>query len=178
MVISATEPLKAKWNGQAGGVYVAKIDPPPAQLFFDGQMAREAHWPNGAYGDLMDKPSLKAEQGMGYEQIVCKGLPPGDFNGGCALIWRGGGPDWLDPNFIIMRPNGGTPAPFEPRAFLARHAGDVVLDNIHLASSAQGAHQSCIGDLAEVLVFDRRLRFDEILTVQNYFRLKWSLKGD
>ncbi|NUQ61496.1 MAG: right-handed parallel beta-helix repeat-containing protein [Pirellulales bacterium] len=90
VVISATEPLKTTWTRQAGGVYVARIDPPPAQLFFDRQMAQEACWPNGAYGDLMDRPCVKAEEGTGYERIVSKKLPPGDFNGGYALIWRGG----------------------------------------------------------------------------------------
>jgi len=112
VVISATEPLKAKWNGQVGGVYVAKIDPSPSQLFFDGQMAREAHWPNGAYGDLMDRPCLKAEQGTGYEQIVCKGLPPGDFNGGYALIWRGGA--WTNVTARIKDYRPGESLAFDP----------------------------------------------------------------
>ncbi len=90
VVLSGTEPLTTTWRKQANGVYVAKIDPPPTQLFYDGQMAREAHWPNGAYGDLMDRPCVRAEEGTGYEKIVCKDLPAGDFDGGCVMIWRGG----------------------------------------------------------------------------------------
>ena len=73
-----------------------------------------------------------------------------------------------------MRPKGETPTAFEPRIFLAQH-DDVVLDNIHLAGSAPGAHQGFIGDLAEVLVFDRRLRFDELVAVQDYLRAKWGI---
>ena len=92
------------------------------------------------------------------------------------VSWSGDGPDWVSPSFIIMRPDGGTPTPFQPRIFLAEHANAVVLDNVHLAGSAQGAGQSFIGDLAEVLVFDRLLRFDELLAVQGYLRAKWSIE--
>lgn len=112
VVISATEPLKTEWAREKGGVYVAKIDPPPAQLFLDGQMAQEAHWPNGAYGDLMDRPCVKAEEGTGYERIVCKKLPPGDFNGGYALIWRGGA--WTNATARIKDYRPGESLAFDP----------------------------------------------------------------
>ena len=112
VVISATEPLQTSWTRQTDGAYVAKIDPPSAQLFFDGQMAREAHWPNGAYGDLMDRPCVKAEEGTGYERIVCKKLPPGDFNGGYALIWRGGA--WTNVTARIKDYRPGESLAFDP----------------------------------------------------------------
>ena len=91
------------------------------------------------------------------------------------VSWSGGGPDWVSPSFNIMRPNGASPTPFEPRIFLAEHADEVVLDNIRLANSTHGAQQGFIGDLAEVLVFDRLLRFDELLAIRDYLRAKWSL---
>ncbi|NUQ61497.1 MAG: hypothetical protein HUU20_03350 [Pirellulales bacterium] len=91
------------------------------------------------------------------------------------VSWSGDGPDWVSPSFILMRPGGDKPAPFPPRIFLAEHTKDVVLDNICLANSAQAAGQGFIGDLAEVLVFDRKLRFDESLAIQNYLRAKWCL---
>lgn len=112
VVVSAAEPLTTKWTRQAGGVYVAKIDPPPAQLFFAGQMAQEAYWPNGAYGDLMDRPCVKAEEGTGYERIVCKKLPPGDFNGGYAMIWRGGA--WTNATVRIKDYRAGESLAFDP----------------------------------------------------------------
>lgn len=112
VVISAAEPLKTIWTRQEDGVCVAKIDPLPAQLFFDGQMAREAHWPNGVYGDLMDRPCVKAEEGTGYEQIVCGKLPPGDFNGGHALIWRGGA--WTNVTSRIKDYRPGESLAFDP----------------------------------------------------------------
>jgi hypothetical protein len=92
------------------------------------------------------------------------------------VSWSGDGPDWVRPSFILMRPGGETPAAFEPRIFLAEHAEAVVLDNIHLAGATHGASQSFIGQLAEVLVFDRRLRFDEYHAVQRYLRGKWSIE--
>jgi len=112
VVISATEPLEASWTRQQNGVFTARIDPPPAQLFFDGQMAREAHWPNGAYGDLMDRPCVRAEEETGYEKIVCSDLPPGDFNGGYALIWRGGA--WTNVTARIKDYRPGESLAFDP----------------------------------------------------------------
>ncbi len=112
VVISACEPLETSWIRQENGVYAAKIDPPPAQLFFAGQMAQEACWPNGAHGDLMDRPCVKAEEGTGYEQIVCSKLPPGDFNGGYALIWRGGA--WTNATVRIKDYRPGQSLAFDP----------------------------------------------------------------
>jgi len=91
------------------------------------------------------------------------------------VSWSGEGRNWVKPSFIIMRPNGGKPTPFAPRILLAQHADGVVLDNITVANSGQEANQSFIGDLAEVLVFDRPLRFDELLAVKEYLCGKWSL---
>ena len=112
VVISATEPLETKWTRQEKGGYVARIDPPPRQLFFNGQMAREAHWPNGAYGDLMDRPCVKAEAGTGYEQLICSQLPAGDFNGGYALTWRGGA--WTNVTARIKDYRPGKSLAFDP----------------------------------------------------------------
>ncbi len=112
VVISATEPLQTSWARQEDGVYAAKIAPLPTQLFFAGQMAQEAHWPNGADGDLMDRPCVKAEEGTGYEQIVCRTLPPGDFNGGYVLIWRGGA--WTNATVRIKDYRPGQSLAFDP----------------------------------------------------------------
>lgn len=112
VVISAAEPLTATWNKQQDGVYTAKVEPPLTQLFFDGQMAQEAHHPNSAYGDLMDRPCLKAEEGTGYEKLVCKKLPPGDFNGGYVMIWRGGA--WTNATVRIKDYRPGESLAFDP----------------------------------------------------------------
>ena len=112
VAISAAEPLETSWTRQENGVYVAKINPLPVQLFFDGQMAREAHWPNGAYGDLMNRPCMRAEEGTGYEKIVCRNLPPGDFNGGFALLWRGGA--WTNVTARIKDYRPGASLAFDP----------------------------------------------------------------
>lgn len=112
VVISAAEPLAATWTRQERGAWTAKIDPSPKQLFFDGQMAPEAHWPNGRFGDLMDRPCVKAEEGTGYERIVCKELPCGDFNDGYALIWRGGA--WTNVTARIKDYRPGASLAFDP----------------------------------------------------------------
>ena len=90
------------------------------------------------------------------------------------VSWTGAGSDWVAPNFMIMRPDGETPAPFKPHVFLVEH-DEVVLDNIHIAIAAQGSHQGFVGDVAEVLVFDHHLRFDEMIAVQDYLRGKWGI---
>jgi len=112
VAISATEPLEASWARQENGAYAAKIDPPPAQLFFAGQMAQEAHWPNGAFGDLMDRPCARTEEGTGYERLVCSQLPPGDFDGGYALIWPGGA--WTNATVRIKDYRPGESLAFDP----------------------------------------------------------------
>lgn len=90
VVISATDPFETKWSAQNTGIFVATSASSPSQLFYDGMMAREAHWPNGAYDDLLDRPCLVAEEGTGYEGIVSGKLPEGNFTGGYVMIWRGG----------------------------------------------------------------------------------------
>jgi hypothetical protein len=145
-------------------------------------------------------PGFRAVSGMGKTVVHCDGESTLDVgrlrqDRGAATVlivarstsaaakpWQrlfvsssGDGPDWVSPSFSIMRPNAQIPTPFEPRMFLNEHADDVVLDNVHIGGAMQAAHQGFIGDLAEVLVFDRPLRFDELLAIQGYLRVKWSL---
>jgi len=112
VVISGTDSLKTNWTRQKNGVYTARIDPPPAQFFFDGRMAREAHYPNGTFGDLMDRPCMRAGEGTGYEKLFCSGLPPGDYNGGFVLIWRGGA--WTNATVRIKDYQPGKSLAFDP----------------------------------------------------------------
>ena len=110
VVISATDPLEAVWSEHGEGVYTTDMEP-PRQLFFDGTMAREAHWPNGAPGDLLDRPCLRAEEGTGYEGIVSGELPEGHFSGGYVLIWRGGA--WTNATVRIKEYTPGRSLTFE-----------------------------------------------------------------
>lgn len=112
VIISAREPLKADWQEKAAGIYVARIVPAPSQLFYDGQMAREAHFPDGAYGDLMDRPCLRAQGGTDYEKLVCSDLPAGDFNDGYVMIWRGGA--WTNATVRIKDYRPGESLSFDP----------------------------------------------------------------
>lgn len=111
VVISALEPFSPAWT-VTDGVWSAPVDPVPAQLFFGDQMAWEAQTPNGAFGDLLDRPCLRAEAGTGYEGITCSQLPAGDFAGGYVLIWRGGA--WTNATVRIKDYVPGQSLTFDP----------------------------------------------------------------
>lgn len=111
VVISALEPFAPAWT-VANGIWTAAVDPVPTQLFFGEHMAREAQEPNGAFGDLLDRPCFKAGPGTGYEGITCRDLPAGDFAGGWVLIWRGGA--WTNATVRIKDYTPGQSLTFDP----------------------------------------------------------------
>jgi len=77
-------------------------------------------WADGAGGPLAQRslrrshgPALRqGRRGNGYEKIVCKKLPPGDFNGGYAMIWRGGA--WTNATVRIKDYRPGVSLAFDP----------------------------------------------------------------
>jgi hypothetical protein len=124
----------------------------------------------------LDVGALRPEKGAATILIVARSAST------AAKPWQrlfvsqsANGPDWVLPNFNLMRPNSMSPTPFNPRIFLVEHADEVVLDNIRLAGSTSKASQAFSGDLSEVLVFDRLLRFDELRAIRGYLCAKWSL---
>jgi len=72
------------------------------------------------------------------------------------------------PNWEIMRPGGKTPQAYPPQVFSGQHKSAVVLADITLLAAA--------ADIAEVLVFDRALRFDEQEALEQYLKTKWGLR--
>jgi hypothetical protein len=111
VIISALEPFTPEWKAE-NGVWTAAVDPVPTQLFFAGQMAREAHTPNGEFPDLLDHPCFRAEADTGYEGITCKQLPEGDYTGGYVMIWRGGA--WTNATVRIKDYVPGQSLAFDP----------------------------------------------------------------
>ncbi|MBU0608097.1 MAG: hypothetical protein KKI08_09415, partial [Armatimonadetes bacterium] len=82
--------------------------------------------------------------------------------------------EWEAPNWIIGRAGGEKPQAYQPRLFIAQpRAG--VLDRLTVLGASESAGQNLCGDVAEVLIFGRALRFDEMLSVQQYLTKKWGL---
>jgi len=91
------------------------------------------------------------------------------------VSWAGQGNDWVAPSFQLMRPKAKVPEAF-PWTLFTLTPQAVVLDHITLAASAQEDAQNFIGELAEVLVFDRPLAFDQEKAIGDYLRGKWDIR--
>lgn len=82
--------------------------------------------------------------------------------------------EWEAPNWIIMRPGAQKPVAYPAQLFMAQpRRGN--LDRLTLLGASVNNDQNLCGDIAEVLVFERALRFDEMLSVQQYLTKKWGL---
>jgi hypothetical protein len=90
--------------------------------------------------------------------------------------FTGVGQEWVLPNWMIGAPGGKTPATWPPRLFFFQQRGGAALGRLTVlgASAAQG--QALGGDISEVLIFNRSLRFDETEAVTKYLSAKWGLK--
>jgi len=90
--------------------------------------------------------------------------------------WCGQGDDWVPPNWMIMRPGGEKPAAYPPRLFTETRPGGHVLDGLVLFGAPTTANQFLAADIAEVLLFDRALEFDESDAIEQCLTGKWGLK--
>ena len=88
----------------------------------------------------------------------------------------GTGDDWVTPNWMLMRPGGGQPAAYPLTVFVADFDGGKVLDNMTLFGPATKSPQFLTADIAEVLVYDRRLAGDEVDAITEYLQAKWGAK--
>ncbi|MCE5240241.1 right-handed parallel beta-helix repeat-containing protein [bacterium] len=83
--------------------------------------------------------------------------------------------EWEAPNWTIVRRGGEKPQAYGPQVFSVQmRAG--VLDRLTILGASESAGQNLYGDVAEVLIFGRALRFDEMLSVEQYLNRKWGLK--
>jgi hypothetical protein len=89
--------------------------------------------------------------------------------------FTGVGQEWVAPNWQIGVPGGKTPTTWPARLFTFQQRSGAALGTITVlgASAVQG--QALGGDVAEVLVFSRSLRFDETGAVEKYLKSKWGL---
>jgi hypothetical protein len=90
--------------------------------------------------------------------------------------FTGKGDEWVLPNWIIQRPcTAGHPDPYAPQVFTVQRPNGVALDRITVLGATASEGQFLAGDVAEVLVFNRMLRFDEQEAIEAYLREKWGL---
>ena len=82
--------------------------------------------------------------------------------------------EWEAPNWIIARRGGDKPQAYGPQVF-AVQARAGVLDRLTILGASESSGQNLHGDVAEVLIFGRALRFDEMLSVEQYLDKKWGL---
>lgn len=91
-------------------------------------------------------------------------------------VWDGkAADDYLRPCWNISRPDHGTEVPFPPKLFIEQ-SDQSVLGNVVLGGSARGNAHRFVGNIAELLVFDRRLDAVESERVEAYLSDKWGLE--
>lgn len=78
----------------------------------------------------------------------------------------GEGKSWELPNWEILRPDGKQSVAYTPRLFTVSHRDGAAFGPITLAGAS--------ADVAEVLVFERSLRFDELEALAKYLQTKWG----
>lgn len=89
--------------------------------------------------------------------------------------YTGEGQEWVLPNWMVNVPGGEKPTTWLARTFVVQHRGNAALGTITVLGASATDGQYLGGDVAEVLVFDRALRFDELEALQKYLNAKWGL---
>ena len=83
--------------------------------------------------------------------------------------------EWEAPNWIIMRPGGAKPEAYPARIYRMEMRPVGRLDRLTILGASESAGQNLYGDVAEVLIYGRALRFDEQMAIEQYLRGKWGL---
>ncbi|MBU4459237.1 MAG: hypothetical protein KJ579_01610, partial [Verrucomicrobia bacterium] len=120
---------------------------------------------------------LKREPGALTVFVVSQSLEA------CGPTWQrivasstGTGREWDWPNWMIGAPGGRNPATWPARIFTIQKHNGAALGTITVLGSSTSRGQALGGDVGEVLIFDRTLRFDELEAVQKYLAAKWGTK--
>ncbi|OGV63321.1 MAG: hypothetical protein A3K19_21910 [Lentisphaerae bacterium RIFOXYB12_FULL_65_16] len=90
--------------------------------------------------------------------------------------WSGQGKEWTPPNWIILRPRAPVVSPFPAQIFMTQSTTGLTLEHVTVFGETSAPGHFLVGDIAEVLVYDRALRFDEALAIEDYLNAKWGLK--
>lgn len=120
--------------------------------------------------------TLRDELGPVTALVITQGLeavgPPWQRIMAC---FTGDGQEWVLPNWILLRPGGEKPEAYPARLFIVQHRRGAALAGMTLLGASANKEQCLAGDVAEVLVFGRELRFDEFNALVEYLRTKWGL---
>lgn len=90
--------------------------------------------------------------------------------------FNGEGQEWVLPNWMIGAPGRDKPATWPAQVFIYQQRGGASLSNVTVLGASAVNGQALGGDVAEVLIFKRPLRFDETEAVLDYLTEKWGLE--
>ena len=76
---------------------------------------------------------------------------------------------------MIGAPGGAESATWDAQVFTVQKRHGAALGTITVLGASASQGQALGGDVGEVLLFDRSLRFDEMEAVQKYLAAKWGI---
>ncbi len=157
------------WRDKSPGKRVAKADDSKVVIHLIGDALGGRSVVRGTGKGRLLVPAIRNEPGQVTALVLSRGI---DASGPTwqriIQCYSGEGKTWERPNWEIMRPAGKQPEPYGGRVFIVEHSQDASLGELRLAAGT--------ADVAEILIFDRSLRFDELQSVAQYLRTKWSVK--
>ena len=164
------------WHGKSAGEHIARPVEPgePVRLVADGLGGKPVVRGNGA-GSLRIG-DLKRGPGAMTALVVSQGLDAtGPTWQRIIACFTGVGEEWVWPNWMVERRGGARPEAYPAQIFVVESKAEAALGRLTVLGASAIDGQYLAGDVAEVLVFDRTLRFDELEALQTYLRAKWGL---
>jgi len=166
-----------RWRDRSGqGQDATPADPGKLLVRVEGALAGRAVV-RGTGAAALKVGDLRSEPGAMTLFVVSRGTAA------AGQAWQriigafdGTGNDWTTPNWMVMRPGGEKPAAYTARLFGLSGPAGRKLEGITLFGSPSGASQFLAADIAEVLLYDRRLSFGEEDAITAYLAAKWRLR--
>lgn len=100
----------------------------------------------------------------------------------CGPAWQriiasynGTGQEWVAPNWMVGAPGGAKTATWDAQVFTIQKRDGAAIGTVTVLGASASQGQALGGDIGEVLVFGRILRFDEMEAIQQYLNAKWGL---
>ncbi|MBT7165496.1 MAG: hypothetical protein HN904_22150, partial [Victivallales bacterium] len=164
------------WRDKSSHRRVARVAQPNGVVKWiaQGMNGRAVLWGNGT-GSLR-VADLKREPGPVVVFVVSQALAArGPSWQRIIASFNGAGQEWVTPNWMIGAPGGAKTATWEAQVFTIQERNRAALGTITVLGASASQGQALGGDIGEVLVFGRTLRFDEMEAVQKYLAAKWGI---